>query len=76
LESPSPVLVARTSTSLWALPKCLKAFLVRKQLYPVFEHKLNDVWDGDLARKVHACLNEMGIKWTSTNIVRIGKVGE
>ncbi|KAK0214044.1 hypothetical protein IW262DRAFT_1408250 [Armillaria fumosa] len=69
----SPVLVARTSTSPWAMPKGLEAYHEPKQLYPVFNHTLNTVWDGLLARRVHACLDELDVNWTSTDIVRIGK---
>ncbi|KAK0468804.1 hypothetical protein IW261DRAFT_1553797 [Armillaria novae-zelandiae] len=44
------VLVSRISTSPWS--------------YLVFNHKLNTVWDAELARKVHACLDEMIVEWT------------
>ncbi|KAK0214038.1 hypothetical protein IW262DRAFT_292361 [Armillaria fumosa] len=70
----SPILVARTSTSPWVMPKGLEAYHEQKQLYPVFNHKLNTLWDGDLARKVHACLDELDVNWTSTDVVRIGRL--
>ncbi|KAK0493952.1 hypothetical protein EDD18DRAFT_1021398, partial [Armillaria luteobubalina] len=72
----SPVLVARTSTTPWAMPMCLEAYHKPKQLYPVFKHKLNPLWDGDLVHRVHACLDELDVNWTSTDAVRIGEARE
>jgi hypothetical protein len=72
----SPRLVARTSTTLWAMPTGPEAYRKVKQLGIVVNHKLNTAWEHDVAPKVLACLEEMGVLWTSTDIVRIGVVGE
>lgn len=72
----SPRLVARTSTTMWAMPKGLEAYRKVKQLGIVVNHKLNAIWETDVAPKVLACLDKKGIAWTSTDIVRIGIVGE
>ena len=72
----SPRLLARTSTNLWEKPKGLEAYRKLKQLGVVINHKLNTVWEDNVAPIIHARLDEMGVKWTSTDIVRIGVVGE
>jgi hypothetical protein len=69
-------LLARTGTTPWERPKGPEAYQKFKQLGVVFNHKLNTVWEHNVAPKVHAFLDEMGVKWTSTDIVRIGEVGD
>jgi hypothetical protein len=61
---------------MWAMPKGPEAYRKVKQLGIVVNHKLNTIWEHDVAPKVLACLDKMGISWTSTDIVRIGVVGE
>ena len=42
----------------------------------VTSHRLNDVMVGrkkHVAPQVHACLDGLGVKWTSTNVVRFGE---
>ncbi len=69
----APVLVARTSTTPRKEPTGLKVYQTVKELPSV---PLTEVWEGNLALKLHALLNLMKVKWTSTEVVRIGNVGE
>lgn len=66
----SPRLVARTSTTPW------NGYMKPKQLGVVTDHKLNTVWEDNVAFRIHTCLDEMGVQWTSTDVVLIGVVGE
>ncbi|KAK0458222.1 uncharacterized protein EV420DRAFT_1544249, partial [Desarmillaria tabescens] len=47
-----------------------------KELRPVGNHALKEAWEGNLALKLHALLDSMKVKWTSTDVVRIGNSGE
>jgi hypothetical protein len=71
-----PVLVARTGTTPWQPPTGPEAYLRPKELRTVFNHRLNQVWGGDLAHKVMAALDSREVKWTSLDVVRIGYEGE
>ena len=72
----SPRLLARTSSTPWRQRKGPEAYRRIKQLGTVTGHRLNNVtvWEKNVAPRVHACLDELGIKWTSTDVVRIGEV--
>jgi hypothetical protein len=48
----------------------------RKDLRAVGNHALKEVWEDNLALKLHALLDSMEVKWTSTDVVRIGNVEE
>ncbi|KIY45506.1 hypothetical protein FISHEDRAFT_76683 [Fistulina hepatica ATCC 64428] len=74
----SPVLVARTSTTPWEMPTGPEAYRRVKELRPVGNHalKLQEAWEGNLPPKLFALLDSMKVKWTSTDIVRIGNAGE
>jgi hypothetical protein len=39
-------------------------------------HALKEVWEDNLALKLHALLDSMKVKWTSTDVVCIGNAGE
>lgn len=71
-----PKLVARTGTTPWEAPTGPGAYYRVKELRPVGNHPLRDVWEDNLAFKLHALLDSKQVKWTSTDIVRIGYVGE
>ena len=45
-----------------------------RDLHPVGNHALKEVWEGNLALRIHALLDSMNVKWTSTDVVRIGDV--
>jgi hypothetical protein len=70
-----PILVARTGAR-WKAPTGPEAYLKRRDLRVVGNHALKEVWEDDLALKLHALLDSMEVKWTSTDVVRIGIVRE
>ncbi|KAJ7145815.1 hypothetical protein C8R44DRAFT_755948 [Mycena epipterygia] len=72
----SPVLVARASTTQWKAPTGPEAYRKIRELRAVGNHALKETWEGDLALKVHALLDSIKVKWTSTDVVRIGNPGE
>ncbi len=68
--------LARASTTPREKPKDPEAYRERNQLNPAFHHKLNAAWEDKVApKKVSACLDKMGVKWSSIDIVRIGEAG-
>ncbi|KAH8111885.1 hypothetical protein DFH11DRAFT_1546184 [Phellopilus nigrolimitatus] len=71
----NPLLVARTGSA-WEAPRGPEAYPVRKELRPVGNHPLADVWEDNLALKLHALLDSMDVEWTSTDVVRIGLANE
>ena len=71
-----PVLVARTGTDTWEPPTGPEAYLRRKELRTVGNHPLKAVWEDNLALQIHNILESKGVKWTSTDVARIGFVGE
>ena len=68
----APMLVARTGTTPWIDPPGPEAYLPYKELRPVGKHAVSAVWEDNLALRLHALLDSMQVKWTSTDIVRIG----
>ncbi|EIW76461.1 hypothetical protein CONPUDRAFT_63989, partial [Coniophora puteana RWD-64-598 SS2] len=70
----SPILVARTGATQWKAPTGPEAYLERKELRAVGRHALKEIWEGGLALKIHAILDSMTVKWTSTDVVRIRNV--
>ncbi|KAG8729857.1 hypothetical protein FRC11_007882 [Ceratobasidium sp. 423] len=71
-----PILVARTGTTEWKEPTGLEGYRVIKELRPVGNHAITEVWEDNLALKIHALLDTMKVKWTSTDVVRIGNAKE
>ncbi|CUS06786.1 unnamed protein product, partial [Tuber aestivum] len=71
-----PVLVARTSTTLWKPPVCPPGYPSAKWLRTVGNHPLGNIWESNLAPEIHKILESRGVKWTSTDVARIGLVGE
>ncbi|KAK7047555.1 hypothetical protein VNI00_006323 [Paramarasmius palmivorus] len=69
----TPILIARTSNTSWKKPTSPED---DKELRPVGNHAIKNIWESNLAHKVHACLNSAKVQWTSTDVVRIGKAGE
>ncbi|KAJ7439344.1 hypothetical protein FB451DRAFT_1302210 [Mycena latifolia] len=72
----APVLVARTGSASWETPTGPEAYRKLKELRAVGNHPLKEVWEGNLALRVHALLDSMEVKWTSTDVIRIGGTGE
>ncbi|CUS06751.1 unnamed protein product [Tuber aestivum] len=71
-----PILVARTSATLWKPPVCPPGYPSAKWLRTVGNHPLGKIWEGSLAPQIHKTLESQGVKWTSTDVARIGLVGE
>ncbi|GBE88164.1 predicted protein [Sparassis crispa] len=53
-----------------------QAYLLRKELRTVGNHPLKAVWEDNLALRIHSILESKGVKWTSTDVARIGFVGD
>lgn len=68
----APILVAYAGTTPWEAPNGSKGL---KCLRVVGDHPLKYIWEDDLALKVHKLLDAFRVKWTSTDVVRIGKTG-
>lgn len=71
-----PVLVARTGTTPYGAPTGPEAYPKLKELKIVGGHEIKELWEDDLAFKVHAILSENKVEWTSTDVVRIGYIEE
>ena len=54
----------------------MEAYTRPKMLRVVGNHKIKDVWEDDLAFKVHGILEQKMVDWTSTDVVRIGYVDD
>jgi hypothetical protein len=70
------VLVARTGTTPYGAPTGPEAYPKLKELKIVGGHEIKELWEDDLAFKVHAILSENKVEWTSTDVVRIGYIEE
>ncbi|KAG8733123.1 hypothetical protein FRC10_000413 [Ceratobasidium sp. 414] len=66
-----PVLVARTGTTPWEGRTGPGRWQIPKELRAVGNHALKEVWEDNLAIQVHAILDSMKVKWTSTDVVRL-----
>ena len=71
-----PALVARTSTIPLKGPTGQWGYRRIKELHPVGNHAIKEVWEDNLALKIHTLLDSKRVKWTSTDVVRIGFVDE
>ncbi|EJD02803.1 uncharacterized protein FOMMEDRAFT_156149 [Fomitiporia mediterranea MF3/22] len=71
----NPNLVARTGIQ-WKAPTGPEAYRGTRELRTVGNHALLDVWEDNLALKIHELLDTMKVKWTSTDVVRIGNAEE
>lgn len=71
-----PRLVARTGATQWHAPTGMETYTVYQELRVVGTHPISSVWENDLALKLHHVLDKMNVKWTSTDVVRIGDAGE
>ncbi|PUU81851.1 hypothetical protein B9Z19DRAFT_970565 [Tuber borchii] len=71
-----PILVARTGYDRWEMPTGPGAWLPHKELRTVGIHNLNEVWEERVAPAIHNTLESNRVEWTSTDVARIGYVGE
>ena len=67
-----PVLVARTSTTPWEEPTDPEAYETMRELGPIGNHPIKEVWEAGLALKLGELLQSMKVQWTSIDMVRIG----
>ncbi|KAJ3483746.1 hypothetical protein NLI96_g6106 [Meripilus lineatus] len=69
-----PVLLARSAiNSYWEEPYGPEAYSRIKEFRSIPEnHAIHDVWEANLAFKVHAVLESHGVEWTSTDIACFG----
>jgi hypothetical protein len=58
------------------VPTGPEAYTVLRELRIFGNHALQEVWEDDLALKLHVLLDSMEVKWTSTDIIRIRNVEE
>jgi len=70
-----PRLIARTGAP-WYPPLGPGAYLRVKELRIPGQHKLLDLWEDNLALKVHDILDQNEVNWSSTDIVRISYVDD
>jgi len=70
-----PRLIARTGLS-WEEPFGPEEYPQLKELKIPGDHEILEVCEDNIAFKVHAILDENNVDWSSTEIVRIGNVGE
>ncbi|KAI0281081.1 hypothetical protein BC826DRAFT_1072231, partial [Russula brevipes] len=75
----NPRLIARTGEP-WPWenlsdPEVLNYPRPKQLLFPG-EHKIHEIWEDNLAFKVHDILDQTGVDWSSTEIVRIGFADE
>lgn len=68
----SPILVYRTSTTPYRRPTGRWACLVQKELKPVFDPKIVDIWDM-LGPMIHECLDSEQVMWTSIDVVHFAE---
>jgi hypothetical protein len=78
-----PILVARSNSDsvVWEGPTGPYEYanpveLPRAELRVVGRHPICEVWEDDLSREVLVHLDRDGVRWTSLDVVRIGKVGK
>jgi hypothetical protein len=71
----NPRLIARTGEPWpWETlsdPEVLNYPRPKRLMFPG-EHKIHEIWEDNLAFKVHAILDQTGVDWSSTEIVGIG----
>jgi hypothetical protein len=65
-----PCLIALTGAP-WHPPSDPEAYLRSKELRIAGRHELVELWEDNLALKVHDILNKNQVDWSSTDIVRI-----
>jgi len=71
-----PVLVARTGINEWHPPTGPEAYLKPKTIRTAGQHKLQGLWEEELGPQIHQLLEDKGVRWTSTDVVRIGYATE
>jgi len=70
-----PLLIARTGAP-WYPPSGPEAYLRVKELRIPGQHELLDLWEDNIALRVHDILDRNKVNWSSTDIVRIAYVDD
>ena len=63
-----PQLIACTGRP-WYPPWGLEAYPRTNEFHSLGKHKLFDIWEDNLALKVHNILNQSQVNWSSTEII-------
>ncbi|KAJ3483757.1 hypothetical protein NLI96_g6110 [Meripilus lineatus] len=68
-----PLLLARSAiNSTWEQPCGFEAYSQTKEFRSMPKHALHDVWEANLAFKIHDVLDSHDVQWTSTDIACFG----
>ena len=68
----TPVMVYRTGRR-WKKPTGREAYLIPKEVRPVFDHPIEDAWDR-LGQLVLDYLDSVSVKWTTIDVARFAEV--
>lgn len=71
-----PRFIARSSFDSWVVPTGMEAYLQPRELRPVGQHRLCDIWEGGLHVAVEDYLRQRSVVYTSVDPVRLWVVGE
>ncbi|KAF9006651.1 hypothetical protein BDQ17DRAFT_1352143 [Cyathus striatus] len=67
-----PVLVARTSTTVWEPPTGLDDYQRMKEIHGTCQYAFEPAWDNGLHEKLYEFLTSKGVNCSAINLVRIG----
>jgi len=70
------VLIARTGMTEWKPQTSPEAYFVPKTIRTAGKHQLQGLWEKELGPQIHQVMEENGVRWTSTDVVRIGYATE
>ncbi len=72
-----PRLIARSSSYTWVEPRGAEAYLTPKELTPLgFGHPLENLWEHKVGPEMVSYLDNIGVKCSSLDPVRIGYAGD
>ncbi|PIL33932.1 hypothetical protein GSI_03639 [Ganoderma sinense ZZ0214-1] len=72
-----PRLIARSSTYVWVEPTGMEAYNTPKESSPFnASHPLRAIWESTVGPTMVAYLDAKGVKWTSLDPLRMGKIGD
>jgi len=70
------VLIARTGMTEWKPPTGPEPYFVPKTIRTAGKHQLQGLWEEELGPQIHQVMEENGVRWTSTDVDRIGNASE
>ncbi|KAI0277793.1 hypothetical protein BGY98DRAFT_977540, partial [Russula aff. rugulosa BPL654] len=71
-----PRFISRSSFDSWVVPTGMEAYLQPRELRPVGQHRLCDIWEGGLHVAVEDYLKQQSVVYMSVDPVRLWVVGE